>query len=203
MFNGRRERENVSFHFSNAHVSSLSHTHTHTHTHLMMSVRMHTFLPRQCASGADMRGIVGKLVFRRKRTGQAALKPRDKLHRRRAAAQSHRLWFHSVRRERGSKPDGAGFFFHERRNIIRRTTLTVQPLVCWPKESVAITSRCSLRIRQNCSFCHLEHLLESTTRGTQVGDDNRLTQRFGLCVKTTTTDLHRCLYRCLWCFRKR
>ena len=49
MFNGRREWENVSFHSSNAHASSLSlflslkHAQTHTHTGALMSVLTHTF----------------------------------------------------------------------------------------------------------------------------------------------------------------
>lgn len=74
---------------------------THTHTHVLTSVCAHTFTPRcesttplpRCKSGVDMRGSAGKLVFRRKRTGQvgSALKHtplnlRDKLHRRRTAA---------------------------------------------------------------------------------------------------------------------
>lgn len=43
MFNGRRERVNVSFHSSNAHASflSLSQTHAHKYTRSLMSAYAH------------------------------------------------------------------------------------------------------------------------------------------------------------------
>lgn len=98
---------------------SPSNTHKHQKTHGYW--RIFTCAPsRLCGSqqlllsGIDMRGSMGKLVFRRKRTGQVSLhwnalplKLRDKLHTQRTAAQSHRLSFHSVRRESGSKWEDA------------------------------------------------------------------------------------------------
>lgn len=111
-----------------------AHTHTHGHTdectyaHLPCLSGSQQLLCCGCESGADMRGNVGKLVFRRKWTGQVCSAPRrapfkaerDKLHTRRSAAQSHHLSFHSVRRECGSKWEDARPS-PARREITRRT----------------------------------------------------------------------------------
>lgn len=73
MFNGRRERENVSFHSSNTHASSLSlflclkkrkkptHVHAKKKKKNLADERAHTFPARGSQQAlSDMRGIAGK-----------------------------------------------------------------------------------------------------------------------------------------------
>lgn len=149
-----------------------SHTDECTYAHLLPSFLCGSqqLLSLRCKSGADMRGSVVKLVFGKKahQTGQVArrsntlsLKPRDKLHTRRTAPQSHHLSFHSVRREFGSKWEDARPS-RERREIIRRyAAVTAKYYSLWYIDQRNL-SYCSLRIKcgeQNCSFYHNEHLL--------------------------------------------
>lgn len=114
MFNGRRERGNVSFPSSNADASSpapfLS------STRLLITICINT-PSRLCGSqqllccrverGADMRGSAGKLVFTRKRTGQVGarlFKAARAANRRRSRVASH----FTAPAECGSKREDAG-----------------------------------------------------------------------------------------------
>lgn len=88
---------------SNAHMMTHTRTDELTHAHLPACVDVNK-------SGINMRGSVGKLVFRRKRTGQVCselkytpLKPGDEQRTRRTAAQSRRPSFHSAGGESTSK----------------------------------------------------------------------------------------------------
>lgn len=131
MFNGRGERENVSFHSSNTHTSSLSlflclkgkknprkKTHTCTRKTLSLTSRTRTHLLRlrKSTTTSDMRGITGKWVFSGERTGQhdcwAVRKTQPlpsqrnfKAQRETTAVVTFHLWWRGVVSARGSKWD--------------------------------------------------------------------------------------------------
>lgn len=184
---------------------SLSNTRKHTHrrtdectyAHLPCLCGSQQLLCRGCESGADMRGSVGKLVFRRKRTGQVRSAPRcapfkaerDKLHTRRSAAQSHHLSFHSVRRECGSKWDDARPS-PARREITRRTA-TVEHYSVWYVDQRSLY--CSLCIKcceRNC-WCFI-------TLSTCWLDVARTTMKTTACWNVSDNQTRPLLIPCFW-----